>query len=106
MIQTFEQFKQNNTETVNEGLLDVFKIRKQIVKLQGVVVDECERLIEEDPKRFRNGSDVMKAVKRFASKAYDEIVTIESALDFSQWWEDFEKSQTYMLDRTIFNVKK
>jgi Arc/MetJ-type ribon-helix-helix transcriptional regulator len=106
MIQTFEQFKQNNSEAIHEGLLDALKTRKQIVKLQGTVVDEYERLIEEDPKRFRSGSDVLKAVKQFASKAYDEIVTAEGALSFSQWWEDFEKAHTYMLDRTIFNVKK
>lgn len=106
MIQTFEQFKQNNTEAIHEGLLDALKTRKQIVKLQGTVVDEYERLIEEDPKRFRNGSDVLKAVKQFASKAYDEIVTSEGTLSFAQWWEDFEKAHTYMLDRTIFNVKK
>lgn len=106
MIQTFEQFKQNNTEAINEGLLDALKTRKQIVKLQGTVVDEYERLIEEDPKRFRSGSDVLKAVKQFAAKSYDEIVTAEGALSFSQWWGDFEKAHTYMLDRTIFNVKK
>jgi hypothetical protein len=33
-------------------------------------------------------------------------VTAEGALSFVQWWEDFEKAHTYMLDRTIFNVKK
>ena len=32
MIQTFEQFKQNNTEAIHEGLLDALKTRKQIVK--------------------------------------------------------------------------
>lgn len=106
MIQTFEQFKQNNAEEIHEGLFDGFKIRKQIVKLQGTVVDEYERLIEKDPKRFRSGSDVLKAVKQFAAKAYDEIVTVEGALSFSQWWGDFEKAHTYMLDRTIFNTKK
>lgn len=105
MIQTFEQFEQNNN-AVNEGLFDGFKIRKQIVKLQGTVVDEYERLIEEDPKRFSSGSDVLKAVKQFAAKAYDKIVTTEGALSFSQWWGDFEKAHTYMLDRTIFDVKK
>jgi hypothetical protein len=103
MIKTFEQYKQ---ESMNEGLFDAFKTRKQIVKLQGTVVDEYEKLIEEDPKRFRSGSDVLAAVKQFASKAYDEIVTAEGALSFSQWWADFEKAHTYMLDRTIFNVKK
>lgn len=106
MIQSFEQFKQNDSESMNEGLLDALKTRKQIVKLQGTVVDEYERLIEEDPKRFRSGRDVLAAVKQFASKAYKEIVTAEGALSFSQWWGDFEKAHTYMLDRTIFNVKK
>lgn len=105
MIQTFEQFKQNNTETINEGLFDGFKIRKQIVKLQGLVVDEYERLMEEDPKRFRNGQDVLNAVKDFASKTYDEIVTAEDAISFSNWWKDFEKANIYMLDRTVFNNK-
>lgn len=40
MIQTFEQFKQNNNEAIHEGLLNALKTRKQIVKLQGTVVDE------------------------------------------------------------------
>lgn len=103
MIKTFEQFK--NDTPVEEGLFDVFKTRKQIVKLQGVVADEYERLMEEEPKRFHDGKSVLKAVEQFAHKAYDEIVTAEDALSFPQWWADFEKAHSYMLDKTIFNKK-
>ena len=102
MIKKFEEF---NNAPVEEGLFNGFKIRKQIVKLQGLVVDEYERLMEDDPKRFRNGEDVMDAVKNFATKTYKEVVTAEDAISFSDWWRDFSKAQAYMLDRQIFKAK-
>ena len=102
MIKTFEQFK-NDTTPVEEGLFDVFKTRKQLVKLQGVVADEYERLMEEEPKRFHDGESVLKAVEQFAHKSYEEIVTAEDALSFPQWWADFEKAHAYMLNKTVFN---
>jgi hypothetical protein len=102
MIKTFEEF--NNTP-VEEGLFGAFKARNQIIKVQGLVVDECERLIQENPKRFTNAKSVLKAVEQFAYKAYKKIVTEEVALTFSQWWEEFEESQIRFLDRTVFNIK-
>ena len=77
--------------------------RKQILEAQGLVMDECERLIQENPKRFNSGKSVLKAVESFAYATYKKIVTSEEALTFSQWWRDFEKSQSYLLDRTIFD---
>lgn len=102
-IKTFEEF--NNNSPVEEGLFSAFKIRKQIVKLQGLVVDEYERLMEDDPKRFRSGDDVMKAIKSFAVKTYDEVVTAEDAISFEGWWKDFSKAQAYMLDKLVFSQK-
>ena len=101
MIKTFDQFK--NDTPVEEGLFGVFKARKQILEAQGLVMDECERLIQENPKRFNSGKSVLKAVESFAYATYKKIVTSEEALTFSQWWRDFEKSQSYLLDRTIFD---
>ena len=101
MIKTFDQFKSDTP--VEEGLFGVFKERKQILEAQGLVMDECERLIQENPKRFNSGKSVLKAVESFAYATYKKIVTSEEALTFSQWWRDFEKSQSYLLDRTIFD---
>jgi hypothetical protein len=99
-IKTFEQFK--NTDTLEEGLLDSFKIRNQILKVQGLVSDKYEELIEKNPKAFHDGNSVLKAVKKFAEETYKEIVTIKNAMSFNTWWEDFEKAHSYMLDKTIF----
>jgi hypothetical protein len=104
-IKTFEQFK-NDNKPMNEGLIDMLKARKEILKLQSVVCDEYERLLQEDPKRFHDGKSVLKAVKDFALEAYDKIVKSEDALSFSQWWEKFEKSNSYMLDNTIFGINE
>lgn len=99
-IKTFEQFK--NTETLEEGLFDSFKIRKQILKVQGLVSDKYEELLEKNPKAFNDGKSVLKSVKKFAEETYKEIVTAKDAMNFNNWWEDFEKAHSYMLDKTIF----
>ena len=100
-IKSFEQFS-SELNHVDEGLFDALKARKEIVKLQGIVTDEYEKLLQEDPKKYKDGKSVLKAVKDFALDAYDKIVKSEDALSFSQWWENFEKSNVYMLDRTVF----
>ena len=103
MIKTFEEF--NNSNTIEEGLLDKLKARKQILEVQGIVADEYEKLIQDEPKRFNSGKSVMQAIKSFALDTYKKVVTAEGALTFSQWWEEFEESQIRFLDRTIFNIK-
>lgn len=96
MIKKFDEFV-----NVNEGLFDMFKTRKQFAQLQKVVVDEYEKLIEKD-KNLKEGKYVLMAVKSFANKAYDKIITAEDALSFADWWKDFEKAHTYLLDKTVF----
>ena len=103
MIKTFEEF--NNSNTIEEGLLDKLKARKQILEVQGLVADAYEKLIQDEPKRFNSGKSVMQAIKSFALDTYKKVVTAEGALTFSQWWEEFAKANEYMLDRTIFNTK-
>lgn len=101
MIKSFEEFK--NTNALDEGLFNVFKTRKQITKLQSVVVDEYEKMLSANPKKFKDGESVMKSVESFAHKAYEKIVTSEDALSFDQWWKNFKKANVYLLDTTIFN---
>ena len=100
-IKSFEQFS-SELNHVDEGLFDALKARKEIVKLQGVVTDEYERLLQEDPKKYKDAKSVLKDVKKFAQDAYNKIVKSEEALSFEDWWESFEKSNVYMLDRTVF----
>ena len=80
----------------------MFKSRKQFVALQGAVADEYERLLAENPKRFRDGKSVMNAVYSFASDMYKKTITMDGAIPFRQWWRDFEDAHARMLDRTIF----
>lgn len=101
MIKTFDEF--NNSSTIEEGLFDKLKARKQILEVQGIVADAYEKLIQDEPKRFNSGKSVMKAIKSFAMDTYKKVVTAEGALTFSQWWEEFAKANEYMLDRTVFN---
>ena len=103
MIKTFDEF--NNSSTIEEGLFDKLKARKQILEVQGLVADAYEKLIQDEPKRFNSGKSVMQAIKSFAMDTYKKVVTAEGALTFSQWWEEFAKANEYMLDRTIFNTK-
>ena len=101
MIKTFDEF--NNASTIEEGLLDKLKARKQIIEVQGIVANAYEKLIQDEPKRFNNGKAVLQAIKSFAIDTYKKVVTAEGALTFSQWWEEFAKAHEYMLDRTVFN---
>jgi hypothetical protein len=101
MIKTFDEF--NNSITIEEGLFDKLKARKQIIEVQGIVADAYEKLIQDEPKKFNSGKSVMQAIKSFALDTYKKVVTAEGALTFSQWWEEFAKAHEYMLDRTVFN---
>lgn len=103
MIKTFEEF--NNSSTIEEGLFDKLKARKQILEVQGLVADAYEKLVQDEPKRFNSGKAVMQAIKSFALDTYKKVVTAEGALTFSQWWEEFAKAHEYMLDKTVFNTK-
>ena len=103
MIKTFDEF--NNSSTIEEGLLDKLKARKQILEVQGLVADAYEKLVQDEPKRFNSGKAVMQAIKSFALDTYKKVVTAEGALTFSQWWEEFAKAHEYMLDKTVFNTK-
>ena len=104
-IKTFEQFK-NENKPMNEGLIDMLKARKEILKLQSVVCDEYERLLQDNPKKYKDGKSVLKDVEKFAQEAYKKIVKSEDALSFEDWWEKFEKSNSYMLDNTIFGINE
>ena len=101
MIKTFDEF--NNASTIEEGLLDKLKARKQIIEVQGLVADAYEKLIQDNPKKFNSGKSVMQAIKSFAMDTYKKVVTAEGVITFSQWWEEFAKAHEYMLDRTVFN---
>ena len=103
MIKTFDEF--NNSSTIEEGLFDKLKARKQILEVQGLVADAYEKLVQDEPKRFNSGKAVMQAIKSFALDTYKKVVTAEGALTFSQWWEEFAKANEYMLDKTVFNTK-
>lgn len=103
MIKTFDEF--NNSNTIEEGLFDKLKARKQILEVQGIVADAYEKLVQDEPKRFNSGKAVMQAIKSFALDTYKKVVTAEGALTFSQWWEEFAKVHEYMLDKTVFNTK-
>lgn len=104
-IKTFEQFS-SELNHIDEGLFDAFKARKEIVKLQGIVTDEYEKLLQDDPKKYKDGKSVLKAVEKFAQDAYKKIVKSEDALSFDDWWEKFVKSNVYMLDNTVFGINE
>lgn len=90
-------------DLINEGMFDAFKSMKQFTKLQGVVVDEYEALIDKNPKHFHDGKQVLDAVYQFAMKKYDEIITVNDAMSFKQWWSDFSEAHSRLLDKTVFN---
>ena len=104
-IKSFEQFS-SELNHIDEGLFDAFKVRKEIVKLQGIVTDEYEKLLQEDPKKYKDGKSVLKAVENFAQEAYKKIVKSEDAISFEDWWKPFSKSNAYMLDNIIFSVNE
>lgn len=90
-------------EALNEGMFDGFKIRRQIVELQGAVADLYEEMLEKNPNKFRSGRDVMMFVKNDASKLYDKIIKTEGAISFNDWWKEFSTVHSNRLDRFFFN---
>jgi hypothetical protein len=90
-------------EALNEGMFDGFKIRRQIVELQGAVADLYEEMLEKNPNKFRSGREVMMFVKNDASQLYDKIIKTEGAISFNDWWKEFSAAHSNMLDRFVFN---
>lgn len=91
------------SESLNEGMFDGFKIKRQIVELQGAVADLYEELLEKNPDKFRSGREVMMYIKHDASKLYDKMITIDGAISFNDWWGEFSRAHSNMLDRFVFN---
>lgn len=100
-IKSFEQFS-SELNHIDEGLFDAFRARKEIIQLQCIVNDEYAKLLNDSPKKYTNGESVLKDIKNFAQDEYNKIVKSENALSFEDWWESFEKSNAYMLDKTVF----
>lgn len=95
---------------INEGLFsgitDAFAVRKQITELQGRVEEEYEKELEANPKRYRNGKQLLDSVKSKAYSLYNEIVTLkDKAISFNEWWRNYEKANARFLDMTIFNIE-
>jgi hypothetical protein len=110
-IKSFEEFKNDNSvksevETVDEGLINAIKARKEIIQLQCAVCDEYEKMLEKNPEKFNSGKDVLKAVEKFAQDAYKKIVKNEDALSFEDWWENFAYSNANMLNKTVFAIRE
>lgn len=86
---------------INEGLFGVFRAQAQITKVQGSIIDYAEKLINDNPDKYKSGSDVLRDCEGEASKLYKQYVTEPEALKFNQWWSDFKKSASRMLDRMM-----
>lgn len=88
-----------------EGLLDMIKAKSQINKVQSEVTAAYEKLIEDNPKKYTKGEEVLNDVLSFAKSTYSKIVTVEGALPFKEWWKTFASAHINLLNKTTFNVK-
>jgi len=96
-----ENYKTIDESAVNEGLLGAIKARKQIVNLQGTIADAIDKLIEDNPKKYNSGQDVMNAIAKFAKEKYEEMVTEEDAISYDEWWKSYSKANTALYDRIL-----
>lgn len=87
-----------------EGLLDMIKAKSQINKVQSEVAAAYEKLIEDNPKKYNKGEEVLSDVLSFAKSTYSKIVTVEGALPFKEWWKTFAAAHINLLNKTIFNI--
>jgi hypothetical protein len=96
-----EKYKTIDESAVNEGLIGAIKAKKQIVNLQGVVADAIDKLIEDNPKKYNSGQDVMNAIAKFAKEKYDEMVTEEDAISYDEWWKSYSEANTALYDKIL-----
>ena len=92
-------------KSLKEGLMDAFKIKKQLTQLQGVIVDAYEKLISDNPDKYKRGEDVLNDVANFAKENYNKIVTVDGAISFKDWWKTFAPAHANVLNKTVFAVK-
>lgn len=76
-------------EFVNEGLLSALKTKSQITKVQGAVFDKACELIEKNPKKYKDGSQVLKEIENDAKELFKKTVKGEDAITPEQWWKEF-----------------
>lgn len=96
-----EKYKTIDESAVNEGLIGAIKARKQIVNLQGTIADAIDKLIEDNPKKYNSGKDVMNAIAKFAKEKYEEMVTEEDAISYDEWWKSYSKANIALYDRIL-----
>lgn len=96
-----EKYKTIDESAVNEGLIGAIKARKQIVNLQGTIADAIDKLIEDNPKKYNSGQDVMNAIAKFAKEKYEEMVTEEDAISYDEWWKSYSKANIALYDRIL-----
>ncbi len=96
-----ENYKTIDESAVNEGLIGAIKARKQIVNLQGTIADAIDKLIEDNPKKYNSGQDVMNAIAKFAKEKYEEMVTEEDAISYDEWWKSYSEANTALYDKIL-----
>ena len=104
-MKTLTQQLQENTQETNEGLFDVFKVRKQFTELQGALQDVIDQELETNPKRYRSGKQLMDSMHSEAKSLYNRIITMkDEAMSFDDWWKNYSKANANFYDNTIFNM--
>lgn len=104
-MKTLKKQLQENTQQTNEGLFDVFKVRKQFTELQGALQDVIDQELEKNPKRYRSGKQLMDSMQSEAKSLYNRIITMkDEAMSFDEWWKNYSKANANFYDATIFAV--
>jgi len=79
----------NFEEFVNEGLFCALKTKSQITKVQSAVFDKACELIEKNPKKYKDGSQVLDEIENEAKELFKKTVKGEDAITSEQWWKEF-----------------
>jgi hypothetical protein len=104
-MKTLTQKIQENAQQTNEGLFDVFKVRKQFTELQGVLQDVIDQELETNPKKYRSGKQLMDSMHSEAKSLYNRIITMkDEAMSFNDWWKNYSNANANFYDATIFAV--
>jgi len=97
----YESVSNENGAILNEGLVSTIKAKSRITKVQAAVFDKASELIEKNPKKYKDGNDVLRDLENDAKKLYEkelgEFIKNKDIITADEWWKNFSKSAAMVI---------
>lgn len=88
----YESVSNQNGTVLNEGLISIIKMKSQMTKVQGEVLDKALELYSKNKEKYKDIRQLLREIENDAKFLYKKTVTVEDAMTPNEWWSEFSKS--------------